>query len=123
MRAVLLGAALSLALAAPVFADEDVMASRYGNTTDSVDAQGIHTKLYYAADHTFKAAIADVQVHGTWKVDNGTVCLTFVDPPANLPTTFPNPTCLPVTAHKVGDSWTTGEGAMARSVTIKPGIQ
>lgn len=123
MRAILLGAALSLVLAVPVLADEDVMAARYGNTTDSVDAQGIHTKLYYAADHTFKASIADVQVHGTWKIDKGIICLTFVDPPANLPSTFPNPTCLPVTAHKLGDSWTTGEGAMARSVTIKPGIQ
>jgi hypothetical protein len=123
MRAVLLGAALSLALAIPAFAAEDIMAARYGNTTDSVDAQGIHTKIWYSADHTFKASIADTQVHGTWKVENATVCLTFVDPPANLPSTFPNPTCLPVSAHKLGDSWTTGEGAMARTVTIKSGIQ
>jgi hypothetical protein len=123
MRAVLLGVALSLALAMPALAEEDVMAARYGNTTDSVDAQGIHTKIYYSADHTFKAAIASTQVHGTWKIENAIVCLTFVDPPANLPSTFPNPTCLPVTAHKVGDTWTTGEGAMARSVSIKPGIQ
>jgi len=123
MRAVLLGAALSLALAIPAFAAEDVMAARYGNTTDSVDAQGIHTKIWYSADHTFKASIADTQVHGTWKVENATVCLTFVDPPANLPSTFPNPTCLPVSAHKLGDSWITGEGAMARTVTIKSGIQ
>ena len=123
MRAALLGAAVVLALAMPAVAEDDVMASRYGNPTDSVDAQGIHTKIWYSADHSFKASIADTQVHGTWKVDNGTVCLTFVDPPANLPSTFPNPTCLPVTARKVGDSWTTGEGAMARTVTIKPGIQ
>ena len=123
MRAVVLGTILSFALALPAFAEEDVMAARYGNTTDSVDAKGIHTKIYYSADHSFKAAIADLQVHGTWKVENGNVCLTFVDPPANLPSTFPNPTCLPVTAHKVGDTWTTGEGAMARSVSIKPGIQ
>jgi hypothetical protein len=123
MRAVLLGAILSLALAIPALAEDDVMASRYGNTTDSVDAKGIHTKIYYSADHTFKAAIADLKVHGTWKVENSTLCLTFVDPPANLPSTFPNPTCLPTAVHKVGDTWTTGEGAMARSVSIKPGIQ
>jgi hypothetical protein len=123
MRALLLAAAMTAACIVPAFADEDVMASRYGNTTDSVDSQGIHTKLYYSADHTFKANVAGTQVHGTWKVDNGTICLTFVDPPANMPPTMPNPTCLPVTAHKVGDSWTTGDGAMKRSVSLKAGIQ
>jgi hypothetical protein len=123
MRAMLFGAAVAIVCAMPAFADEDVMASRYGNTTDSTDAQGVHTKLYYSADHTFKADVAGAQVHGTWKVDGGTICLTFVNPPANMPSTLPNPTCLPVTAHKVGDSWTTGDGAMKRSVSIKPGIQ
>ncbi|HUO89056.1 MAG TPA: hypothetical protein VMU08_07770 [Rhizomicrobium sp.] len=122
-RAFVLGAVVALAFAAPAFADEDVMASRYGNTTDSVDSQGIHTKLYYSADHTFKADVGGMQVHGTWKADGGTICLTFVDPPANLPSTMPNPTCLPVVAHKVGDTWTTGEGPMKRTVSLKAGIQ
>jgi len=118
----LISAALAL-IAAPAFADEDVMASRYGNTTDSVDSQGIHTKLWYSADHTFKANAGGLDVHGTWKTENNTVCLTYVDPPAGMPATLPNPTCLPVSAHNVGDTWTTGEGAMKRTVSIKPGIQ
>ncbi len=71
MRSVLLGAAVSLVLCRlPVLAEDDVMAARYGNTTDSVDAQGIHTKIYYSADHSFKAAIAAMQVHGTWRGRN-----------------------------------------------------
>src|SRR3569833_981625 len=123
MRAVVLGTILSLALALPAFAEEDVMAARYGNTTDSVDAKGIHTKIYYSADHSFKAAIADLQVHGTWKIENGNVCLTFVDPPANLPSTFPTPTCLPVTAHKFGDTWTSDEDNKTHNKNNKPGIQ
>ena len=123
MRAFLLGAAVALACTVPAFADDDVLASRYGNTTDAVDNQGVHTKVYYSADHTFKADIAGLQVHGSWAVANGTVCLTYVDPPANMPSSLPNPTCLPVTAHKVGDTWTTGEGAMKRTISLKAGIQ
>jgi hypothetical protein len=122
MRAILLSAVLVLATTAAL-ADEDVMASRYGNTTDSVDSQGIHTKLYYSADHTFKADVGGTKVNGSWKVDSGTICLTYANPPASMPATMPNPTCLPVMAHKVGDTWTTGEGAMKRSVSLKPGIQ
>src|SRR3569832_1624625 len=123
MRAVVLGAILSLALALPAFAEEDVRAARYGNTTDSGDAKGIHSKIYYSADHSFKAAIADLQVHGTWKVENGNVCLPFVDPPANLPSTFPNPACLPVAAHKVGDKWTGTVSGDTRQVSLVAGIQ
>jgi hypothetical protein len=123
MRAFLLAAAVALGCTAPAFADDDVLASRYGNTTDAVDSQGVHTKVYYSSDHTFKADVAGVQVHGTWAVANGTVCLTYVDPPANLPSNLPNPTCLPVTAHKVGDTWTSGEGAMKRTISLKAGIQ
>jgi hypothetical protein len=122
MRTIVLGLALAFAATAAM-ADDDVMASRFGNTTDSVDSQGIHTRLYYSADHTFKADVGGLKVNGTWKVDGGTICLTYVNPPASMPATMPNPTCLPVVAHNVGDTWTTGEGAMKRSVSLKAGIQ
>ena len=36
---------------------------------------------------------------------------------------MPNPTCLPVAAHNVGDTWTAGEGAMKRPITLVKGIQ
>jgi hypothetical protein len=122
MRAIFLAAVLVLAGNAAL-AEDDLMASRYGNTTDSVDSQGVHTKLYYSADHTFKADVGGTKVDGTWKVDNGTVCLSYANPPPSMPATMPNPTCLPVVAHKVGDTWTTGEGAMKRTVSLEAGIK
>jgi hypothetical protein len=123
MRVILLGAVAFAFATSVAFAADDVMATRYGNTTDSVDSQGVHSKLYYAADHTFRANVGGSEVHGTWKVDAGTICLTYVDPPATLPSTMPNPTCLPVQARAVGETWETGEGAMKRTVTLKAGIQ
>src|SRR5262245_27840113 len=123
MRSILIGAAALALTTTFAMADDDIMATRYGNTTDSVDSQGVHSKLYYSADHTFRATVGGMEVHGTWKVDANTICLTYVDPPATMPTTMPNPTCLPVQARKVGETWETGEGAMKRSVTLKAGIQ
>jgi hypothetical protein len=122
MRAIFLAAVLVLA-AGVAFAEDDVMASRYGNTTDSVDSQGVHTKIWYSADHTFKADVGGMKVNGTWKIDNAIICLAYTNPPASMPATMPNPTCLPVVAHKVGDTWMTGEGAMKRTVSLKAGIQ
>lgn len=122
MRMIVLGVALAFAATAAM-AHDDVMASHYGNTTDSVDSQGVHTSLYYSADHTFKADVGGLKVNGTWKVDGGTIYLTYMDPPASMPATMPNPTSLPVVAHEVVDTWTTGEGAMKRSVSLKTGIQ
>jgi hypothetical protein len=121
MRAIAFSVAAIL-FATAATADDSVMASRFGNTTVSTDSAGVKSKLYYNADHTFTAKVGDQSVSGTWKVDGGTICLTY-PAGANLPATMPNPTCLPVVAHKVGDSWTTGEGAMKRSVTLVPGIQ
>jgi hypothetical protein len=108
--------------ATAAMADDSVMASRFGNTTVSTDSAGVKSKLYYNADHTFTAKVGDQAVSGTWKVDGGTICLTYSGG-AMLPPTMPNPTCLPVVAHKVGDTWTTGDGAMKRTVTLVQGIQ
>jgi hypothetical protein len=121
MRAIMMSAA-AIMFATAASADDSVMASRFGNTTLSTDASGVKSKLYYSADHTFTAKVGDQSVSGTWKVDGGTICLTY-SAGASLPPTMPNPTCLPVVAHKVGDTWTTGEGAMKRTVTLVQGIQ
>ncbi|HEX2591538.1 MAG TPA: hypothetical protein VHL34_08575 [Rhizomicrobium sp.] len=118
MRALLLGAALALFATAAIAADateEEVMATRYGNTTDTVDAFGVHTKIYYNADHTFKANSAGLTVEGTWKLKGHSVCLTYFKPPAE--------SCSPIKAQQVGDSWVTGVGALQRKVTLKKGIQ
>jgi hypothetical protein len=116
MRAFLMAAGAMLA-ASPALAgnEADIMASRYGNTTDTVDAFGVHTKIWYSADHTYKADSAGTIVTGTWKLKGNKVCVRYFSPPAE--------SCLPVAAHKVGDTWTTGDGALKRTVTLRDGIQ
>ena len=120
MFKILLTAFASLAfVASAAFAADDVMASRYGNTTVSTDAKGVQTKVYYKDDHTFTAKQGTQETKGTWKVDNGTICLTYATPLPGMP----NPLCVPVVTHKVGDTWTTGEGDTKRTVTLVKGIQ
>jgi hypothetical protein len=123
MRAILICAASTM-LATAAMADDSVLASRFGNTTIATDPTGAQTKLYYNADHTFSAKIGaqGLAVKGTWKIDGGNVCLSY-DGSAPLPPNLPNPTCLPVAAHNVGDTWSTGDGAMKRTVTLVKGIQ
>lgn len=120
MRKIILGslAALMFATAIAVAGDE-VMASRFGNTTVSTDAKGVETKVYYNADHTFTFKSGAQSGKGTWKVDGANICLTYETPIPGIP----NPLCLPVSAHKVGDTWTTGEGDQKRTVKIVAGIQ
>jgi hypothetical protein len=115
MRTILLAAAVLMFSASLAFAD-DIMATRYGNTTISTDASGVQSKLYYSADGTFTGKQAGMNFKGTWKLDgSGNICLT-TDPA--LPGQ-PNPLCVPVAAHKVGDSWTAG----GRTITLVQGIQ
>lgn len=114
MRKILLAAA-ALAFSSSLALADDVMASRYGNTTLTTDANGVQTKLYYAADGTFTGKQGNQSFNGTWKIDGSTICLTFAQPVAGAA----NPTCLPVAAHKVGDSWMAGD----RNVSLLPGIQ
>ncbi|HTW35231.1 MAG TPA: hypothetical protein VMD53_11495 [Rhizomicrobium sp.] len=114
MRALLFGVA-ALALSAGIAFADDVMASRYGNTTITTDANGVQSKLYYAADGTFTGKQGNQTFNGTWKVDGGNICLTFAQ-------TVPgaaSPTCLPVAAHNVGDTWKAGD----RTVSLVQGIQ
>ena len=120
MRKFVLTTLAAIALSATVaVAADDVMASRYGNTTVSTDAQGVETKVYYNADHTFTFKSAAQSGKGTWKLDGANICLTYETPMAGVP----NPLCLPVTARKVGETWTTGEGAQKRTVKLVAGVQ
>ena len=114
MRTFLVGIAALVFSTSLAFAD-DVMASRYGNTTVTTDASGATSKLYYAADGTFTGKQGDTSFNGTWKIDGGTICLSFAQPVPGAP----NPTCLPVAAHKVGETWKTGD----RAVSLVQGIQ
>ena len=115
MRVTLLAAAFFMVSAAHA-QEDDVMASRYGNTTVLTDPDGSVSRVYYNADHTFKASKGWFSVGGTWKVDNGTICLTFDIAVPGLP----NPDCNPIVAHKIGDSWKSGTGNV--TVTLVQGI-
>ncbi|MBV9692838.1 MAG: hypothetical protein JO261_03970, partial [Alphaproteobacteria bacterium] len=55
---------------------------------------------------------------GSWKINGNTICLTY-DEPDMVPKGTSNPTCLPVAAHKVGDSW----GAGPYTVSLVAGIR
>jgi len=114
MRAVLLGAALAVAAIVPALAGDEVLASRFGNTTIT-KANGVENHVYYAADHTFGAKQGATTTKGMWKIDGSTICLTFETP---VPGT-PNPACAPVSDHKVGDTWSAGP----YTVSLVAGIQ
>jgi hypothetical protein len=121
MRAILAGSAAVL-FASAAMADDSVIASRFGNTTIATGASGQTAKLYYNADHTFTMKTGAQSASGTWKLDGSTVCLTYSSS-MPLPPGMTNPTCVPITAHAVGDTWTVGEGAQKRTITLVQGIQ
>ena len=109
-------AAAALALSSGFAFADDVMASRYGNTTITTDASGTQTRLYYAADGSFTGKQGTASFNGTWKLDgSGNICLTFAQPVPGAA----NPTCVPVAAHKVGATWKAGD----RTVSLVQGIQ
>ena len=114
MRTLLLSSAAILFTSA-AFADDSVLASRFGNTTITKDANGNENHIYYAADGTFTGKQGTTMFKGTWKIDGSTICLTSATPIPNTP----NPACAPVSTHKVGDTWTAGP----YTVSLVAGIQ
>lgn len=107
-------AAVSIVLlftATPALAD-DLMASRYGNTTITTDGKGVQAKLYYNADHTFRANMGGADYKGTWKVEDGKLCVTTETTVPGMP----NPQCNPLAARHVGESWDVGNGMKATLV-------
>lgn len=114
MRTLILAAAFA-ALSVSSALAEDVMASRYGNTTIATDAKGVQTKIYYQADGTLTGKQGATTFKGTWKVDKGQVCLNNQPAPAGMA----NPFCAPVKSRKVGETWKAGD----RTVTLAKGIQ
>lgn len=103
---ILLGAVAALALSATAaFAGDEVLASRFGNTTITTDASGMSSKIYYEADHSFTGVQGEQQLSGTWAVNGSQVCLTFT---SAAPPGYPNPICTPVASHAVGETWTAG---------------
>jgi hypothetical protein len=122
MRLSFLGiVALSLSFSA--FASDDIMASCYGNTVIGKSALG-QSHTHYRADHTFDAALSSDQgsmdTDGTWAVnDKGEICRTYNTPVPG----FPNPSCVPWSAHKVGDSWQITLNGRTTDLSLVAGIQ
>jgi opacity protein-like surface antigen len=123
MNRVVLVAALALLLATPAVAGDDVMAGFYGNTVISTSQMG-ESHTHYKADHTFDSSLTggmgSFTATGTWSVDDkGQLCRTYDKPPPGLP----NPFCLPIEAHKTGDSWTITFNGQSVPVAMKAGIE
>jgi len=116
IRKLALSAALASAFAFPAFADDDVMAGFYGNTSIATGGMA-DTHTNYNADHTFVMHVPSfgVDFKGTWAVNAATLCRTFETPPPGVT----NPLCTPIEAHKVGDTWS----AAGRTITLVKGIQ
>lgn len=122
MQAILMGAAAAVLFAGKAMADDSVIASRFGNTTIATTASGQTARLYYNADHTFTMKAGTQTISGTWKLDGDTVCLAY-DAGTLLPQGMTNPSCVPMTAHAIGDTWTVGDGVQKRTITLVQGIQ
>ena len=110
MRVTLMALAGSLVLMASAASAEDPMASTYANTVVSKDSKGMSSTLYFNQDgtYTLKATGPNgqpVTVPGKWATKDGgkSLCLTM-DAPPNAPPAPPS--CTPLQAHNVGDSWT-----------------
>jgi hypothetical protein len=121
----LFGALSSVVLAAgSAMAADDVMANFYGNTVVSTGGiADVHT--HYRPDHSFDMVASRMgfsrTFKGTWAVDaKGNLCRTFV---GDVPPDTTNPLCLPIAAHKVGDTWTIDMNGSPRTATLKAGIE
>jgi hypothetical protein len=103
---------------AVAFADDDPMASRYGNTVVvKMQNNGPVIHMYYNADHTFTGNVISMnyKLKGTWKMEGANICLVY-DP---LPPGQKNPTCNLFEQHAIGDTWT----ADGRTISLVPGVQ
>ncbi len=102
----------------PALAADDVMASFYGNTVISTGGMSeVHT--HYRADHSFDMVGSMMGMSknfkGSWALDGkGNLCRTFE---GDLPPNTANPLCTPITAHKLGESWTVETNGQTRNVT------
>jgi hypothetical protein len=103
--AVSLVALATAAFAAPT--EDELMASRYGNTLVIKDTLGT-SRVFYNKDHTFKALSWLGDVTGHWKLENGKMCLYAEQYPLLYKLKYSIPECDPIEIKKVGDKWDIG---------------
>ena len=100
-------AAFSIAafsLAAYAASEDELMASRYGNTLVIKDSLGT-SRVYYNKDHTFLATSWLGDVSGHWKIENDKMCLYAEKYPVLYRLKYSIPECDALEAKKVGDKW------------------
>lgn len=121
MKSFLIAGSLAVLCAAPAFAADDVMAGFYGNTAVSTGGP-LEIRTHYRADRTFdfvgSAMFMSRTFKGAWALDGkGNICRTFI---GDVPQGATNPSCAPITAHKLGDTWKSKDGM--RTITLKAGV-
>lgn len=124
MRRISIAAAVLALCAGPALAASDIMAGYYGNTVVSTGS-GVEFHTHYRADHSFDLVGSMMGMShtfkGTWALNgNGQICRTYVD---ETPPGSPNPSCRPIVARKVGETWTVTSDGDTRTITLKPGVQ
>ena len=120
MKKIMLAALAAIALTTSAFAGDEVMATRFGNTTKVTYPGNMVVKIWYSADHTFTGESGGNAIAGTWKIDGDKICVTTTT--GSMPN-MPATQCNPVAARKVGESWTLGEGAQQIKVELLAGKQ
>lgn len=123
-----LAAGLAAIVASSAALADDPMASTYGNTVVSSDSTGASASIFFNQDNSFTESVTGkdgkpVTLSGTWalKDDGKTICLTL-NPMPGATGAPPAPSCTPLTAHAVGDTWSvTNDQKQTFSVTIKAG--
>jgi hypothetical protein len=108
----------ALACAAFAATEDELMASRYGNTLVIHDTFGT-SRVYYNKDHTFKAASWLGDVTGHWKIENAKMCLYAEQYPMLYKLKYSIPECDAISVHKVGDKWAEN----GRNYELVEGIQ
>lgn len=106
--------------AAPAAPAPDPMAAFYGNTlTISVPAGYYFARRYIDADGTWREPRGSDWVRGAWKVEGDQICNWQTSPEIVAVRHY----CYPITAHKVGESWTTTDPDTGNEViqTIEAG--
>jgi hypothetical protein len=76
-------------------------------------------KRYYEPDHTYRESGAGGDVHGTWSVEDGKICATQANAPADRPARY----CNVGLGKKLGEMWKDVDPVTGNLVlfSLKPG--
>jgi len=126
MRIALIALAGGIVFAASSALADDLMANTYANTVVATDSKGAASSFLFNQDGTYTIKVTGpdgktVAIPGKWtlKDDGKTICLATAAPPNTPPAP---PSCSPLQAHKVGDTWTvTNDQNQTFSVTLVAG--